>query len=277
MPKAHLRAMPHLHFTHNGVESRGPNLVLIHGAGGESRCWPATWRHAGDAAATVGLALAHRPGRMLAHSVYAVDLPGHGRSPGLPLTSIEAMADTIEAFLEAEDIQSAIPVGHSMGGLIALTLAARANPRLAGAVIVASSARLAVTDQILDGLQADFPATVGFIVKYSFDRSATPFFPAKAREYTLAAGARATHADFAACAAVDLRPALAKITLPVLVVTSEDDRMVPFEHQRALAEALPRGECVVIAGAGHYPQLERTDATGRAIAGFADRFAALNG
>lgn len=47
--------------------------------------------------------------------------------------------------------------------------------------------------------------------------------------------------------------------------------MVPVKHQRALAEALPAGELVVIDGAGHYPQLERTHAVQQAIARFADR------
>ena len=45
------------------------------------------------------------------------------------------------------------------------------------------------------------------------------------------------------------------------------------KHQRALAEALPAGELVMIDGAGHYPQLERTYAVEKAITGFADRLA----
>ena len=49
--------------------------------------------------------------------------------------------------------------------------------------------------------------------------------------------------------------------------------MLPVKHQRALAESLPAGELVVIEGAGHYPQLERTRAVEHAICGFADRLA----
>jgi pimeloyl-ACP methyl ester carboxylesterase len=123
------------------------------------------------------------------------------------------------------------------------------------------------------GLKSGFATTIDFIVKYSFDRQTPAFFPGKARAYSLATGPEATHADFAACAAVDLRPALAAITLPTLVVASEGDRMVPVKHQRALAEALPAGELVVINGAGPYPQLERTQAVTRAICDFADRLA----
>lgn len=259
---------------HNNVASRGVNLVLIHGAGGEKRTWPATWRLAGDAQRSVGLAITASPGRLTNHSIYAVDLPGHGRSPGPPLTTIAAMADCLEAFFEATGLDHVIPVGHSMGGLISLELARRKNRRLAAQVIVASSARLAVTDQILDGLKSDFPATIDFIVKYSFDRGTAPFFPAKARAYSLATGPEAAHADFAACATADYRTALEGMALPTLVVASEGDRMVPVKQQRALAEALPAGELVIIDGAGHYPQLERTHAVQQAIARFADRIAA---
>ena len=263
-----------LFYTHNGVASRGANLVLIHGAGGQARTWPATWRLAGDAARSTGLSVTPAPGRLTNHSIYAVDLPGHGRSPAPALATIEAMADCLEAFLDAQALDRVIPVGHSMGGLIALELARRANPRLLGQVIVASSARLAVTDQILDGLRSDFPATIDFIIKYSFDRQSAPFFPAKAREYSIATGPDATHADFAACAAADLRAHLGEITLPTLVIASEGDRMVPVKHQQALADALANAECEAIAGAGHYPHLERTRAVETAICRFTDRLAA---
>jgi pimeloyl-ACP methyl ester carboxylesterase len=210
-------------------------------------------------------------GRLTNHSIYAVDLPGHGRSPAPALATIEAMADCLEAFLEAQGLERVIPVGHSMGGLIALELARRANPRLLGRVIVASSARLAVTDQILDGLRSDFPATIDFIIKYSFDRQSAPFFPVKAREYSIATGPDATHADFAAA---DLRPHLGEIRLPTLVIASEGDRMVPIKHKQALADSLPNAECETIAGAGHYPHLKRTRAVETAICQFTDRLAA---
>lgn len=260
-------------YEHNGVASQGVTLVLIHGAGGEKRTWPATWRHAGAAQQSAGLAISRTPGRLSNHAIVAIDLPGHGRSPGPALSTIEAMADCLEAFVDTLNLDRVIPVGHSMGGLIALELARRASTRLAGQVIVASSARLAVTDQILDGLKADFPATIDAIVKYSFDRQTPAFFPGKARAYSLATGPEATHADFAACAAADLRPALYCLTLPTLVIASEGDRMVPVKHQRALADALPDAELVVIEGAGHYPQLERTRAVEKALARFADRLA----
>ena len=257
-----------LHFTHNGIRSSGPHVILVHGAGGEVRCWPATWRLAGAAQGAVGLVVSRDSSRITNHSIYAIDLPGHGRSSGPACTTIDALADTIEQFLERQDIENAVIVGHSMGGAIALALAARANPRVIGQVIVASAAKIGVTDDILNGLQADFEKTVDFIVKYSFDRASGPFFPKKAREYTLATGATATHADFLDCSTFDMRDQLAAITLPTLVIAAESDRMIPLKHTAALAEALPNAQLETFTDCGHYPHLDRTTLVEAPIARF---------
>ncbi len=257
-----------LNYSHNGVAGTGPQLVLIHGAGGQTRCWPGTWRFAGDAQQSIGLAITNDPDRITNHSIYALDLPGHGRSPGPEFTSVAALGDVVEAFLEAMDLHNVVLVGHSMGGAIALAIASHQNPRVTGLVIVASSARLMVTDEILQGLQNNFEETVGMIVRYSFDRASGPFFPAKAREYMLAAGSEATHADFLACSTFDMRDKIAEIKLPSLVVAAENDRMVPLKFSAALADALPNGRLVSFADCGHFLHLERTTLVEAPIARF---------
>ena len=247
-----------LHFTHNGVKTSGPHLILIHGAGGEVRCWPATWRLAGAAQSSIGLSISHDANRITNHSIYAIDLPGHGRSTGPARKTINDLADVIEQFIDAQNLDNVVLVGHSMGGAIALTIAARKNPSVTGQIIVASAAKIGVTDDILNGLKSDFEKTVDFIVKYSFDRASGPFFPKKAREYTIATGPEATHADFLACSTFDMRAALGEITLPTLVIAAESDRMIPHKHSAGLAEALPNARLESFTACGHYPHLDRT-------------------
>ncbi len=266
-----------LHFTHNGIKSSGPHLVLVHGAGGEVRSWPATWRHAGAAQSSVGLSISHDANRITNHSIYTIDLPAHGRSPGPALDTIDSLADVIEQFIAAQNLNNVIVVGHSMGGAIALTIAARKNPGVTGQIIVASAAKIGVTDDILNGLKSDFEKTVDFIVKYSFDRASGPFFPKKAREYTIATGPETTHADFLACSTFDMRAALGEITLPTLVIAAESDRMIPYKHSASLAEALPNAQLESFTACGHYPHLDRTTLVEIPIAKFCAQLAETTG
>jgi pimeloyl-ACP methyl ester carboxylesterase len=88
-----------------------PCTVLVHGALNDHSVWALQSR-----------SLAHH-GR----SVLAVDLPGHGRSQGPALPSVEATADWLLALLAAAGVQRATLAGHSMGSLIALEAAARST------------------------------------------------------------------------------------------------------------------------------------------------------
>src|SRR3984885_7633476 len=86
-----------------------PTIVLLHGAGFDHTTWALHSRW-----------FAHH-----GFGVLAPDLPGHGRSMGAPLPTIADMADWTAALLDAAGAKSAKLVGHSMGSLIALEIAAR--------------------------------------------------------------------------------------------------------------------------------------------------------
>src|SRR4029450_5728537 len=86
-----------------------PIVLFIHGAGMDHTVWGLQARY-----------FAHH-GR----TVLALDLPGHGRSAGVPLDSIEKTAAWITRLLDAVEVKSAALVGHRRGGLLALGPAAR--------------------------------------------------------------------------------------------------------------------------------------------------------
>ena len=96
------------------AEIAGPLIVLIHGSGVSARYWVEQLR---------GLA---PPG----HAV-ALDLPGHGQSDDALDPTAEHYADVVGDFVEALGVGPAIAVGHSLGGAVALALAARRPPRSA--------------------------------------------------------------------------------------------------------------------------------------------------
>jgi pimeloyl-ACP methyl ester carboxylesterase len=80
-----------------------PVLVLLHGLGATGEVWR-------------GLLERHWPAEVL-----VPDLPGHGRSPGLSEYTFESMTEAVAALLPAD--RRVVVLGHSLGGVLALTLA----------------------------------------------------------------------------------------------------------------------------------------------------------
>ena len=99
---------------------RGPNLVLLH-----------TLRTQLDLFEKVVPDLAN------SFTVYALDYPGHGYSD-IPQARYDAefFADAVERFLDALDLDEVTLCGVSIGGAIALILAARGNPHVAAVVAI---------------------------------------------------------------------------------------------------------------------------------------------
>ena len=115
-------------------DGRLPTVVFIHGALNDHSVWTllARW-------------FAHH-----GHSVLAPDLPGHARSEGPPLESVEALADWLLALLDAAGVDRAVLVGHSMGSLVALEAAARAPRRVERLVMIGTAFPMTVAPALLE-------------------------------------------------------------------------------------------------------------------------------
>ena len=116
-----------------------PTVVFIHGAQNDHSVWILQTRY-----------FAHH-----GFSVLAVDLPGHGRSQGPALKSVEAMADWLLRVLDAAGVQTASLVGHSMGSLIALETQAKAPARVAKLALVGTAYPMKVSDTLLNAALND--------------------------------------------------------------------------------------------------------------------------
>src|SRR5258707_4881756 len=91
-----------------------PSLLFVHGAAHDHSVWALQSRY-----------FAHH-----GYNVLAVDLPGHGRSAGAPLPSVEAIAQWLPRVLDAAGVTTAAVIGHSMGTLAVLDCAAQFPDRL---------------------------------------------------------------------------------------------------------------------------------------------------
>ncbi|MBC7226609.1 MAG: alpha/beta fold hydrolase [Thermoflexales bacterium] len=234
-----------LFYTVNG--RGGPALILIHGAGGNHLHWPAALR------------------RLPGATVYAVDLPGHGRSEGPGRERIEDYAADVVRFMDAIGVTRGILVGHSMGGAIAQMTALVAPERVAGLVLVGTGARLRVAPVLLDGILQDARGTVALITEWAWGPEADPAMVARGRQMMARVDPQVVWGDFAACDRFDIRERVGEIAAPTLVITGSEDRMTPPKFGQWLAERIPGARFVLVEGAGHMVMLEKPDQVAGAI------------
>jgi pimeloyl-ACP methyl ester carboxylesterase len=213
-----------------------PCVVFLHGALNDHSVWTllARW-------------YAHH-----GHSVLAFDLPGHMRSAGPALTSIEAMADWTLAAMDAAGVQQAALAGHSMGSLIALQAAASAPERVTQLVMLGTCVPMPVPAALLDLSLQDPLAAIERVVMFSFSTlAAKPSYPGPGiwlrgssrslmRQVLAHHGdARLFHTDFSACDAYKSGLGAAQqVQCPASLVLASQDQMTQPRGAREVAQAL---------------------------------------
>lgn len=232
-----------------------PPLVLIHGAGGNHLLWPAQVRH------------------LPRTTVYALDLPGHGASPGPGCASISAYTEVVRDFVDALELPWFVVAGHSMGGAIALDFALAYDHRIAGVGLLASGARLRVSSKLIDTTLHDFDAATEFIVEHSYSAET----PAEAKELYLRHlrenDPHVLHTDFVACQHFDATDRVGSLAARALIIVGAQDQMTPPPLSRFLHEQIRSSELHVIERASHNVMIEQPEAVASILAGFIDLLA----
>jgi len=245
----------------NAYRGDEPVVVFIHGAQQDHSCWTLQSRW-----------FAHHGQRVL-----APDLPGHGRSAGDPLPSIEALADWIVALLDAAGVARARLVGHSMGSLIALAVASRHPQRVEQLALIGCAVPMPVSDVLLDAAQHDEARAARLINDWSHSPrgliggNTVPGLWLLGMNQQLMARQKAGvfHADLNACNQYAPSPeSLRAIASPVLIVAGGSDRMTPPKAARQLAEQLGNVRQVTLDGAGHALMAEQPGAVLDALRDF---------
>jgi pimeloyl-ACP methyl ester carboxylesterase len=214
--------------------------------------------------------------RYFAHhgfSVLAVDLPGHGRSKGAPLRSVEALADWLLGLLDAAGVQKAALIGHSMGSLIALETSFRVPDRIGKLAMVGTAYPMKVSDMLLDASKNDEQSAIDMVNIWSHTSIAhKPSCPGPG--FWVMGGsqrlmqrisdqnpAQVFHTDFSACNAYANGEAAAQaVTCPTLLLLGKRDMMTPPKATAALTKAIPHCRVVQIEDCGHALMAEQPDA-----------------
>jgi pimeloyl-ACP methyl ester carboxylesterase len=227
-------------------------VVLIHGAGGTHLHWPSQIR------------------RMAGFDIYALDLPGHGKSDGSGLQSIQGYGRSVIDWLGVVGLQKAVFVGHSMGSAIALWLALEHPTSVLGLGLFGGASRLRVAPELLENVAnpATFLKAVDLATTWSYAPGAPPELTVQAARRMAETRPAVLYGDFLACDSFDLTERLAEIQQPALVVCGELDRMTPLRSVQFLADTLPAGRLEVIPGAGHMVMVEQPGAATAALRSF---------
>jgi pimeloyl-ACP methyl ester carboxylesterase len=239
------------HYVHRRpVPAPGPPVILIHGAGGTHQHWLYQVRD-----------LSQSP-------TYALDLPGHGRSEGGGRDSVTAYGDWLVAFLDAAGLETAVLVGHSMGGAISQDVALRHPARVAGLGLVGTGARLRVAPAILDGIHQDYEAAVRLICDWAFGPETPRELVRQGRRQMSTTPPDVLHGDFAACDAFDIMDRLGEIAAPAVIVCGTQDWLTPSKYSLYLRDHLAGARLHLVEGAGHNVMIERPEAVAEALEGF---------
>ena len=238
-----------------------PTLVFVHGALHDHSVWTLAARW-----------FAHH-----GFGVLALDLPGHGRSAGPALASVEAMADWLLAVLDAAGVGSASLVGHSMGSLVVLEAAARAPARVRHLVLVGTAAPMSVSPALLESAANDPQAAMADVNAWSHSsHAAKPSHPGPgawlhggnvALMRRMQAGDASSNlflTDFRACNAyAGALDAAARVACPATIVVGRKDQMTAPKAAAPLADALRTTP--VALDAGHALMTEAPDALLKAL------------
>jgi pimeloyl-ACP methyl ester carboxylesterase len=227
-------------------------VVLLHGAGGTHLSWPPEVR------------------RLAGRRVFALDLPGHGKSPGRGQQSIAAYARRVMEWLGVVGLNRAAFVGHSMGGAIALEIALQYPENVLALGLLATGARLPIPPDIL----ADAASPTTF--RKAYEGISHLAFSSSAEAYLIELVVRrmaelrqsVMHGDLLACNEYDATAHIGRIRQPALVLCGADDRMTPVRFSQYLADTIPSGRLVVVPAAGHMAMLERPQVVADALGAF---------
>lgn len=212
------------------VAGSGPPLVLVHGYGVSGQMWNRCI-----------------PYLVQERQVFIVDLPGHGQSTLSGAWQLRKIAPLLAQWLQALALPPIALAGHSMGGAIAVHLAAHA-PKLVERLVLVNAACLP--------LDKALPVMLTRSARSMVQRGAGGY-PLTMLRDTLKPRPRLLWQAAREMGGSNFSGELATLTLPTLIIWGERDVLLPLAIGKSLAETLPHATFVTLPASGHRPPLSQ--------------------
>tara|TARA_R110001606_G_scaffold61892_1_gene144354 strand:+ start:2794 stop:3555 length:762 start_codon:yes stop_codon:yes gene_type:complete len=232
--------------------SSGPNLIVIHGLFGNADNW-------------------HSIAQSLAEhfTVYCIDLPNHGKSDSMSDASYPKMAEAILNWAELNKIDSFYLLGHSMGGKVAMQMAAMATAGQIEKLIVVDIAPVDYQPshtRILEGLKAideSLPSSRreadALLSKYESNLAVRQFLLKNLARSEEGFKLELSVNNIADSYSTILKKPMIKsaVSIPTLFIKGENSDYILAEYQEAILASFPNATFKIISGAGHWLHAEK--------------------
>lgn len=227
----------------------GTPVLFLHGFGGDLNNW-----------------MFNQPALAPDRRTIAIDLPGHGgSSKEVGDGSVASLAEKVLAAMDALDLGRAHLVGHSLGGAVAMAIAAAQPSRVASLALVCPAGLGAeISRDYIEGFlsakrRRDLQKTLELLfadkalVTADMAEDLLKFKRLDGAEDALLKIAGASFPDFVQ--REEWRGALASLQVPLLTVWGREDSIIPASHTKDIP-----GRVAILEDAGHMPHLEKTSA-----------------
>jgi len=216
------------------------------------------------------------------HAV-AWDMPGYGHSATVDPYTFETLAEECIELIGVLDPERLVLVGHSMGGMVAQEVVARApeslRARVAALVLAGTSAAFGKADgewqrRFVDERTAPLDAGHSMaelatqLVAQMVAPGASDAARAEAVEVMSHVPPQSYRSALQALMGFDHREQLASLAMPVLLIAGTDDRNAPPAVMQGMAERIPRAQYVCLEGCGHLMSFEQPAAFNDALLAF---------
>ncbi|MFX0185326.1 MAG: alpha/beta fold hydrolase [Candidatus Hodarchaeota archaeon] len=249
-----INKLDYAHFS--SKELNLPNLVFIHGAGGDKTQWE----------------MQKKFFQKHGWGIIVLSLPSHGSSTPSESLSMDTYVEAIHKVIVNQELENVILIGHSMGGAIALQFVLQYPKSIIDRLIlIGTGAKLKVAPAFFDAIDTDFDRFLELLARVAYHKNTPAEIKQKNEEAQRRNGGMIFLQDFKICDLFDIRSELHKITHQTLIIVGQDDQMTPVRYSTFLHENIKDSKLVIIPDAGHHVFQEKALAVNKQIYKFVSK------